>query len=209
ELSDIYTCIAKGYKNFKKYEQAKIVSNIQGEIIASGEKAYLVTDDFTHVMSYNAIAMEYMKSILGEEIAGQIGSESPCKWLPFLLGEECECQNNGRWGVRTRTIWNYIFKIHTFDQTYSNGIIDRYHWITISKKEQEREEKQGERNSFSLTQSEKKVADLICHGFTYKEIAEKLSISYHTVKKHTQHIYTKCKVNSRYELYKCIEGKEG
>ena len=51
ELKEIYVYVANSYKNFKKYEQAKIIANIQSEIIASGEKAFLVTDDFTHVMS--------------------------------------------------------------------------------------------------------------------------------------------------------------
>ena len=39
-LSDIYISIANAYKGFKKREQAMIVSDIQDEIIASGEKAY-------------------------------------------------------------------------------------------------------------------------------------------------------------------------
>lgn len=34
---------------------------IQNKIITSGEKAYLVTDDFMHVMSYNSIALEYLE----------------------------------------------------------------------------------------------------------------------------------------------------
>ena len=58
ELKEIYVYVANSYKNFKKYEQAKIIANIQSEIIASGEKAFLVTDDFTHVMSYNKTAQQ-------------------------------------------------------------------------------------------------------------------------------------------------------
>lgn len=61
KLNKIYVYLANAYKNFKKYEQAKIVANIQSEIIQSGEKAYLVTDDFMHIMSYNKTAQEYLK----------------------------------------------------------------------------------------------------------------------------------------------------
>lgn len=206
ELSKIYVYVANSYKNFKKYEQAKIVADIQSEIIASGEKAYLVTDDFTHVMSYNKVALDYMSHILGADIAGQIGGETPCSWLPFLLGggEDCDAENS----VRTRVIREYIFRIHTFDQRYSNGIIDRYHWITISKK---REENAADREQLNerlpLTQAEQRVAELMYRGLTYKAIADELSVSYHTVKKHVQNIYTKCGINSRYELYKWIEEK--
>ncbi|MBA4699528.1 MAG: helix-turn-helix transcriptional regulator [Ruminococcus sp.] len=207
ELSKIYVYVANSYKNFKKYEQAKIVANIQSEIIASGEKAYLVTDDFTHVMSYNKTAMEYMSDILGADIAKQIGGETPCSWLPFLLGEE---ETSGaEHSVQMRVIRDYIFKIYTFDQSYSNGIIDRYHWITISKKNEEKVvSSESLRARIPLTQAEKRVAELMCRGLTYKEISDELSVSYHTVKKHVQNIYTKCSINSRYELYKWMEEKE-
>lgn len=204
ELSDIYVYVANAYKNFKKYEQAKIVANIQSEIIASGEKAYLVTDDFMHIMSYNSQALLYLKDILGASIADQISSTSPCSWLPFLLGgdEGQACAER----VKTRVIKDYIFKIYTYDQTYSNGIIDKYHWITISKKEEEKFVVHSEAG-ISLTPTEQRVAELMYNGLTYKAIADELMVSYHTVKKHVQNIYTKCNVSSRFELYKWLENR--
>lgn len=208
ELREIYVYVANSYKNFKKYEQAKIVSSIQSEIIASGEKAYLVTDDFMHIMSYNKTAEAYLKDILGSSAAEQISSTSPCAWLPFLLGGEDE--NVTPDYVQTRVVKNYIFKIYTYDQTYSNGIIDRYHWITISEKEEKKqpEPSAGMRAMLPLTQAEQRVAELMYRGLTYRAIAEELVVSYHTVKKHVQNIYTKCGVNSRYELYKWLENRE-
>lgn len=212
-LADIYVYVANSYKNFKKYEQAKIVANIQGEIIASGEKAFLVTDDFDHVMSYNRIAQKYLADILGESIEEQIDSQTKCSWLPFLLGGEEETQGENR--VQIRLIKNYIFKIYTYDQTYSNGIVDRYHWITISLKKDEEEEVKGASQGSGadretvLTNAEQRVAELMCRGLTYKAIADELIVSYHTVKKHVQNIYFKCGINSRYELYKWMEGREG
>ena len=204
ELNRIYVYVANTYKNFKKHEQAKIVSNIQSKIITSGEKAYLVTDDFMHIMSYNETASNYLKDILGPSITEQISSTSPCMWLPFLLGsgEDSFLENC----VQTRVIKNYIFKIYTYDQTYSNGIIDRYHWITISNQA-------GKHSDFlnanlPLTQAEQRVAELMYNGLTYRAIADQLVVSYHTVKKHVQNIYTKCGVKSRYQLYKWLENKE-
>lgn len=205
ELNKIYVYIANSYKNFKMHEQAKIVSNIQNEIISSGEKAYLVTDDFMHIMSYNMTAQNYLKDILGSFITEQFSTTSPCSWLPFLLGDDEEKVASNR--VKTRVIKNYIFKIYTYDQSYSNGIIDRYHWITISKKDE------GDVTNYSwtnvvLTQAEQRVAELMYNGLTYKAIADELVVSYHTVKKHVQNIYTKCGVKSRFELYKWIENNE-
>lgn len=205
ELKEIYLYLANSYKNFKKYEQAKIVAYIQGEIIASGEKAYLVTDDFMHIMGYNNTAQEYLKEILGPSVTDQMSSTTPCSWLPFLLGGGMEKAKEDV--VQTRVIKNYIFKVYTYDRSYSNGIIDRYHWITISR-EQESTQAEHAGADMPLTQTEKKVARLMYNGLTYKAIADELVVSYHTVKKHVQNIYAKCGVNSRFELYRWLEEKE-
>ena len=202
DLKEIYVYVANSYKNFKKYEQAKIISNIQSEIISSGAKAYLVTDDFMHIMSYNQTAQEYLKDILGPAATEQLSNTSPCSWLPFLLGGTEDSTPSE--SAQTRIIKNYIFRIYTYDQSYSNGIIDRYHWITISKKSEEK--KSGGRAArLPLTQTEQKVAELMYQGLTYRAIADELVVSYHTVKNHVQNIYSKCGIKSRYELYQWLE----
>ena len=48
-----------------------------------------------------------------------------------------------------------------------------------------------------LTSREKELLHLLSHGYRYKEIAEKLSISIETVRRHTQSIYRKLHVQSR------------
>lgn len=204
DLKGIYVYLANSYKNFKKYEQSKIIQKIQNEIILTGEKAYLITDDFAHVMNHSQTAIDCLSDILGPSVAKQVSSTEPCNWLPFLLGEENPICSKM---PRTRIVQNYIFNIYTYDQTYSNGIIDRYHWITISKKDRKKTTKISD-NVLPLTNTEFKVAELLYRGFTYKDIADKMVISYHTVKKHVQNIYTKCKVNSRYELSQMFDNKE-
>jgi DNA-binding CsgD family transcriptional regulator len=198
---DIYIFIAEAYKNFKKYEQRQIVTNIQNEIVSSGEKAYLITDDFMHVMGHNDLAVEYLEDILGKGIDEWLDSSKKCDWLPFLLGSDDNEHASKR--VQMSVIKGYVFKVYTYDQTYSNGIIDRYHWITISKKSGDEPVK--DINSLNLTDMEQKVANLLYKGLTYKAIADELVISYHTVKKHVENIYCKCGVKSRYELYKLME----
>lgn len=205
ELKEIYVYVANSYKNFKKYEQARIVSSIQSEIISAGEKAYLVTDDFMHIMSYNRAAQDYLRELLGPAAAEQLSSTSPCSWLPFLLGGAEEPAPAD--GVQLRVIREYRFKIYTYDQSYSNGIVDRYHWITISRAQPPKAPATLAAKT-PLTQAEQRVAELMYKGLTYKAIAGELVVSYHTVKKHVQNIYAKCGVNSRYELYKWLEAKE-
>ncbi len=218
-LQKIYVYVANFYKNFKKHEQAKLVSRIQEEIIASGEKAYLITDDFMHVMSYNQAAKDYLKEILGPAVADQLGAKEPCSWLVFLIGEIPEPDTlKVEDRVQIREFKEFRFKIYTYDQSYSNGIVDRYHWITISKKSEEVSVKSSGKKDEkvlnysgakpALTQTEKRVAALMYHGLTYKAIADELVVSYHTVKNHVQNIYTKCDVKSRFQLCEWLENRE-
>lgn len=173
-LSDIYISIANAYKGFKKREQAMIVSDIQDEIIASGEKAYFVTDDFMHVLSCNHTAEGYLCDILGDAVRQTLDGTFPCLWLPFLLAgsdtgsasglpekmqevcvpddsrtpagstarppEKAQTSVTGTTRdamaspipVMIKTVKNHVFVIHPYDQCYSHGIVDRYHWITIT-----------------------------------------------------------------------------
>ncbi len=51
-----------------------------------------------------------------------------------------------------------------------------------------------------LSQKEREVAELICLGYTNRDIARVMFISEHTVKDHTKKIYPKMGVHSRFEL---------
>ena len=55
-----------------------------------------------------------------------------------------------------------------------------------------------------LTPAERRVAVLLTEGNTYKQIAEELVVSYHTVKKHVENIYSKLGISSRYQLYELM-----
>ena len=51
----------------------------------------------------------------------------------------------------------------------------------------------------ALTERQVKILKLVSQGFSSKEIAEKLAISYYTVTTHIKNIYNKLQVNSRTE----------
>ena len=200
-FQEIYRYIATSYVGFKKHEQAKIISNIQDEIISSGEHAYLITDDFMHIIGYNREAVRLLVSVLGQSAAEEIEHHARCLWLPFLLDGQAGQVEGDR--VVIKEIKNCVFKIYTYDQSYSHGIVDRYHWITISRKDPV--EEKNHKEEIALTPAEQKVAELLCKGFTYQKVADELCISYHTVKNHVQNIFSKYHVNNRYELYEVLK----
>jgi DNA-binding NarL/FixJ family response regulator len=58
---------------------------------------------------------------------------------------------------------------------------------------------------YSLTNRETEIAQLVCEGLTYKQIAEALFIAERTVTKHAQNIFEKVGVNNKLELCKKLE----
>ena len=55
---------------------------------------------------------------------------------------------------------------------------------------------------YDLSPREREIAELLFRGFANKEIAQKLSISYGTVKNHVYSLYAKLGIRSRFELQK-------
>jgi DNA-binding CsgD family transcriptional regulator len=57
---------------------------------------------------------------------------------------------------------------------------------------------------FRLTKAENRVLACIAEGLSFQEIAERLFVSYETVKSHVKSIYTKTRVHSRADLLSLI-----
>lgn len=55
----------------------------------------------------------------------------------------------------------------------------------------------GPKKDYGLTDREKETLEMMANGLIMKQIAEKLSISYHTVNSHLRNIYEKLHVNTR------------
>ena len=197
-LEQLYVYLASAYRTFKKYEQSNIVAEIMSKLIGTSERAFFVADDFSHMLSCNETAQDYLDELLGPQATGELDSEETCSWLPFLISPSPDdCDGT----CREHSIKDYSFKVHVYDRTYSNGIVDRYYWVTVSKAGDRRTSKT--RTPLSLfTRSEQHVASLLDEGLTYQEIADDLFISFHTVKKHVQNIYKKCGVKNRMQFSK-------
>ena len=58
---------------------------------------------------------------------------------------------------------------------------------------------------YKLTAREIEVANLVCKGLRYKEVADQLYISERTVTKHSQNIFLKVGVTTKFELVKALE----
>ena len=59
--------------------------------------------------------------------------------------------------------------------------------------------KQPQSEMDQLTRREEEILSLLAKGFFYKEIAEKMGVTIHTVKAHSHHVYEKLHVQSRTE----------
>jgi DNA-binding NarL/FixJ family response regulator len=57
---------------------------------------------------------------------------------------------------------------------------------------------------YGLTARETELLQHLRNGLTYEEIASNLGISYHTVRKHIEHIYRKLQVNNKVEAVRKI-----
>ena len=64
-----------------------------------------------------------------------------------------------------------------------------------------------ERNAklYNLSSREIEISKLVCEGFKYKDIAEKLFIAERTVTKHVQNIFEKVSVANKIELINKLE----
>ena len=58
-----------------------------------------------------------------------------------------------------------------------------------------------------ISKREKEVLELLSKGFLYKEIADKLNISFSTVKRHLNHIYQKLQVQNKTEAINKMFGR--
>ncbi|OUP08645.1 hypothetical protein B5F33_06400 [Collinsella sp. An2] len=192
-LEQLYIYLASAYRTFKKYEQSNIIADIMSKVIDSGERAFFVCDDFSHMLSCNEMAENCLDELLGPQALDTMNPEDTCPWLPFLIDAH---ENEPAGSIHEHTIKDFTFRVRVYDRTYSNGIVDRYYWVTILRKgEQQSHEKSSPLSLF--TRSEQHVASLLDQGLTYQEIADELVISFHTVKKHVQSIYKKCGVKNR------------
>lgn len=199
-LEQLYIYLASAYRTFKKYEQSNIIADIMSKIIRTGKRAFFVADDFSHLLNCNELAEDYLDELLGPQALEQMSPEETCPWLPFLIGMG---RRSAQGSAYVHSIKEYTFEVNVYDRTYTNGIVDRYYWATISKTGDVRGA--APRDPLSLfTRTEQRVAALLDEGLTYQEIADRLIISFHTVKKHVQSIYRKCGVKNRMQFSKWL-----
>lgn len=61
-------------------------------------------------------------------------------------------------------------------------------------------------DEYRLSPREKELVKYICQGKQVKEIADIMCISIHTVRNHYRHLYKKCNVQNRIELFLKLTG---
>jgi DNA-binding CsgD family transcriptional regulator len=61
----------------------------------------------------------------------------------------------------------------------------------------------------SLTETERRVSELVAEGLTNPQIADRMTLSRHTVGSHLRQIFRKLNINSRVELTRIALGRAG
>ena len=204
ELENLYVIISQAYINFKRHEQAQIISSMKDKVIHSSSREYFITDGFSHVLQASDGALHLLNEQFGLGLNAAPDPEEPQLWLPMIL-QDClrrEVPEEGE----SRRIGRCEFQIFQHSQCYDHGIVEKYFLITIRADNDSQQEAGGAGSCLAvLTSSEQKVARLLGEGMTYKEIAEELTVSYHTVKKHVENIYSKLGIRNRYQLYELLK----
>jgi DNA-binding NarL/FixJ family response regulator len=70
------------------------------------------------------------------------------------------------------------------------------------------QQQKTEHDFIQLTAREKEILKWLVEGLSYKEMADRLSLSYHTIHTHLKNIYEKMHVNNKGEaISKAMRGK--
>lgn len=152
----------------------------------SGEVSFAVIDEIMELFDANPFLLETAEGIalrIGRNVTEVLPAISQlCKDLGVET-TDIETTDINSWEVRTKQ------GLHVNN--------DRYDDV-------------GDETKFSnllhenLTPREHEVMELLLHGLTYTDIANKLTISAHTVKNHVNAVYQKLDVSSRSELFSKI-----
>ena len=203
ELENLYVIISNAYINFKRHEQAQIISSMKDQVILSESREYFITDGFNHILQAGEGAVRLLNEQFGTGLEQAPDPEKPRPWLQMIL-QDCVRKKLPEEGER-RQIGRCEFRIHEHDQCYDHGIIEKYFLVTIRSDGAGPEGKEAGSCLSALTATEQRVAGLLGEGLTYREIAEELIVSYHTVKKHVENIYGKLGIKNRYQLYELLK----
>ena len=131
----------------------------------------------------------------------EVSPATRCLLFTARAGEEAEAQaaHNGAWGLITEradqsTLQNAIQAVLNGEMWFSPTTMARTVQSLVQHK------LPGSSTPDKLTVREAEITALLAKGFQNKEIARQLFISENTVRRYTETIYRKLRVNSRVEV---------
>ena len=150
----------------------------------------------------------HLKDIDGLAIIGNLLEHFPNTSIIVITGDPLDnlvlkALKNGAKGYLQKpfSFAKLMDSINTINASGSyldhNHITKVVNYINSDKKSQLSKLKQN----YRLTDREFEVLNYLSNGFSYKEIAETLSLSFHTVNHHLKSIYIKLNVNSIGQLF--------
>lgn len=136
----------------------------------------------------------------GLELAGELTARSPGTRVLLALHDDTDIQrvrslSNGAYGYVLHT-WTAAAVIETVTETVASV---RRLDVTTARSLADLARRSGPRQVL-LTEQERVVLRLMRQRLTYKEIALRLGVSWHTVRTHAQSILRKMGIHSRHDL---------
>ena len=204
-LMAIYQTLFQSYAAFKKCEEFKHISDIQNQIINLGQKAYLIADTNMKVLAYNDVAIRMLCTILGYNDCGPDRLEFMLGCIPFLIDVDKTSDE-----IQVRNVKGYIFSVYKYVKPHEVGLPEVYYYITIQDPANDRQLQNRPLSKMYdlLSPREIEIVQKLNAGKSYKDIAEELFLSYHTVKNHVRNIFEKCDVHSQMQLIAFLDGKD-
>ena len=77
ELENLYVIISQAYINFKRHEQAQIISSMKDKVIHSSSREYFITDGFSHVLQASDGALHLLNEQFGLGLSTAPDPEEP------------------------------------------------------------------------------------------------------------------------------------
>ena len=198
-LKEVTLYISTITSNYLLNDKLKIKQNLYESVCNQSPVGLIIFQSYYpyKIQYFNSSASRYISDILNEKITNNLADQ-------FIKQHILNSADFEQFGL-SRTIISQSFKKYNLNvspiQTTDENTLLVHAYIIPQLVPSEKQNFKSINNYNSLTIRQKEIIEFALHGFSNKEISEKLFISVSTVKTHLNNIYKEMKVSNRLGLY--------